>query len=138
MNRPASNSWTLVHHRELEIIEVRYRGSVTAEELLEGVAARIELAARESVTDFLLDGTQSVADRATAEVVYDIVTREYPTRHIDPRSRFAFLPPDSADAVWLVDFFEAMCAQHDLASRRFSNRDAAIEWLTSGRPSSAA
>ena len=101
--------------------------------MLEGSIARIELAEKEAVTDFLLDGSECSAEQGTAQAVYDIVTREYPTRRIDPESRFAFLPPTSEDALWLVDFFEAMCEQHDLASGRFPDRDSAIDWLTSDR-----
>ena len=137
MTAPASKAWTLIHHRNLGVIEVRYEGSITAEDMLEGTAARIELAAKESVTDFLLDGSKSTADEATAQVIYDIVTREYPARHVDPNSRFAFLPPVSPNAIWLVDFFEAMCEQHDLVSRRFPDRDTAMAWLTSAETSSA-
>lgn len=137
MTRPVSKAWTLIHHRNLEVIEVRYTGSITAEDMLEGSVARMELAAKESITDFLLDGSECTADQATAEVVYDIVTREYPTRRVDPDSRFAFLPPESPHALWLVDFFEAMCQQHGLASRRFSDRDSAIAWLTSAEARSA-
>ncbi|MDJ0908019.1 MAG: hypothetical protein QNI99_02430 [Woeseiaceae bacterium] len=137
MTRPASKAWTLIHHRNLEIIEVRYAGAITAQDMLEGSVARLELAAKESVSDFLLDGSECTADKATAEVVYDIVTREYPIRRVDPNSRFAFLPPESPHALWLVDFFEAMCEQHGLASRRFPDRDSAIAWLTSADAPSA-
>ena len=131
MTEPASKAWTLIHHRELEIIEVRYRGNLTAEDMLEGSAARMELGEREAVSTFLLDGADCTAGSATAEVIYDIVTREYPTRNVDPDSRFAFLPPRSPEALWLVDFFEAMCERHNLEIRRFPDRDSAIEWLTS-------
>ena len=86
---------------------------------------------KEAVSNFLLDGSECTAEKGTAQVVYDIVTREYPTRRVDPKSRFAFLPPKSPDALWLVDFFEAMCHQHGLSSRRFADRDSAVDWLTS-------
>ncbi len=130
-NDAASKPWTLIHHRELGVIEVRYEGNISAQDMLEGSIARIYLGERESVTDFLLDGRGCSAEKGTAQVVYDIVTREYPTRRIDPNSRFAFLPPTSTDALWLVDFFEAMCRQHGLSSGRFPDRDSAIAWLTS-------
>ena len=99
--------------------------------MLEGAIARMQLGEREGVSNFLLDGSECSAEKGTAQVVYEIVTREYPTRRVDPKTRFAFLPPKSADALWLVDFFEAMCRQHGLSSGRFPDRDSAIDWLTS-------
>ena len=132
MNRPVTKSWTLYHHRRLGIIELSFRGSVTAEEMLGSSAARVELGQKESVSDFLLDGSECTAGRATAETVYDIVTREYPTLRVDPNSRFAFIPPTASEAVWLGSFFESLCKAHGLTIRRFHDRDSAIEWLTSG------
>ncbi len=127
----ASKTWRLIHHRDLGVIEVRYEGSITAQDMLEGAIARMQLGEREGVSNFLLDGSECSAEKGTAQVVYEIVTREYPTRRVDPKTRFAFLPPKSADALWLVDFFEAMCRQHGLSSGRFPDRDSAIDWLTS-------
>lgn len=105
--------------------------------MLEGSVARMELGVKEGVSDFLLDGSDCTAGEATAEIIYDIVTREYPARGIDPNSRFAFLPPTSPEALWLGGFFESMCEQHDLTIRRFPDRDSAMDWLTSAGTRSA-
>ena len=83
MTGPDSKSWTLIHHRELGVIEVRYEGSITAADMLEGSIARMELGEREGVSNFLLDGSECTAEKGTAQVVYDIVTREYPTRGVE-------------------------------------------------------
>ena len=137
MTPPASKAWTLYHHRKLGIIELNIRGPASAEEILEGSAARIELAERESVADFLLDVIDFTAEKATAEVIFDMVTTKYPTQHIDPNSRFAVVPPTSEDALWFADFYESLCKAHDLAIRRFSDRDTAIDWLITAAEDSA-
>ncbi len=137
LNRPVTKSWTLYHHRRLGIIELSFCGDVTAEEMIESSAARIELGERESVSDFLLDGSECTAGRATAETVYDIVTREYPVQRVDPNSRFAFIAPTAPEAVWLGSFFESLCKSHGLTIRRFPDRDSAIDWLTSAVQESA-
>ena len=137
MNRPVTKSWTLYHHRRLGIIELSFCGDVTAEEMLGSSAARVELGKKESVSDFLLDGSACTSGRATAETVYDIVTRNYPTQNIDPNTRFAFIPPTAQEAVWLGDFFESLCRAHDLEIRRFPDRDSAIDWLSSDDAHSA-
>ncbi len=137
MSRSASKAWTLYHHRALGIIELNFRGAASAEEILQGSAERIELAERESVSDFLLDVTAFTAERATADVIFDMVTTKYPVQHINPSSRFAVVPPVSEEALWFADFYESLCRAHDLVIRRFPDRDSAIDWLTSGNSSSA-
>ena len=69
VTRAASKSWTLYHHRRLGIIELSFRGGVTANEMFEGSAARVELGAKESISDFLLDGSECTTGRATAQTV---------------------------------------------------------------------
>lgn len=119
--------WQTTFHRETGLVEARYAGMLSAEELDAALQAILALAAAEGSVRILadcrdLEGGHSLADLfLKAEGLLKI--------DIPPGFREAVVVRPGSPAVDGLRFWETVCQNRGLSVRLFPDREAAEAWL---------
>lgn len=120
--------WQTIVHTEPQIIETRYSGYLSADELLQAIEQTIGLVQRHGILFLLGDcsrllGGHDVTDlRRFADVLSAC--------DFSQAIREAIIVPEVNDASGLAYFWTYMTQMDGLIVKPFEDRQSAIEWLT--------
>jgi hypothetical protein len=114
----------------LNILDVKYTGTVTGADLRSGTTEAISLQKRLGVTRFLVCLETDDTHATSIKDIYDLPTKQYWEEKLDPRSRIAVIRPAAKRARELAEFFENLCRGRSWHVEMFSDRQLAIGWLT--------
>ncbi|HNX52081.1 MAG TPA: hypothetical protein PKL08_18070, partial [Thermoanaerobaculaceae bacterium] len=116
------------------IVEVRYSGALTEGKLADALDGARQLACRYGITKVLADCSGlTVAPRyGTLAAIANAFTGDYRQRQL----RRALLLPKSHLLTDRLEFWETLCCNRGTTARLFSERAAALAWLSeSDQPS---
>ena len=123
-------SWTTVYHPNLRIVETRYEGVLSLEELSEAVDAVLQLLREHDAHLFLADcanmrGGHSLSDLySKAESVVQ--------KGVPPGLREAIIEPEFEDPARGMAAWQALASTRGIVVELFRDRAAAIAWLVNG------
>ena len=119
--------WETRIHLELPIIETRYSGLLTPEELTEAARETLALVRAHGRTLLLGDCTDLKGGHSIVDLygLVDIIKASGSVTDL----KEAVLVPSLPDPVDKVRFWETTCYNRGLYVRVFEDRQAAIDWL---------
>ena len=120
--------WNYEHNPSLRIIEVRYSGVVSAQELQESTTELIKLQKASGVNRLLVDATE-ISLAASLADLYGLPAEQYPEEGADRASRLALILPSAAKERKAAQFYETACRNRGWNVKAFSGQREAIEWL---------
>ena len=120
--------WNYKHNPTLEIVEVAYRGTITARDLRDSTSELIALQKRKGLNRFLVDTTEMELDASLADV-YDLPAKQYEEEGADREGQLAIILPASPREKEAVQFYETTCKNRGWKVHAFSDRQGAISWL---------
>lgn len=123
-------SWLVHYLGDLGLVELRYRGRIDGDIVLQASSARIDMGRKMDCARFLIDCEEVTAAEDTADAIYERVTKTYHYFQADPDSRFGVILPADPGVGWFVKFFEKVGRERGWNVRLFDNRAETIAWLT--------
>ena len=122
--------WNVEYDSELGIVSGSYVGRVTDEDFKEATIKAIDLAKVNNTNRFLIDDSQYEGG-ATVLGLYELHDL-YDQLKTDRKSKGALVLPSSvSNAKEDARFYETVCQNRGWNVKVFSEREAAINWLTS-------
>ena len=121
--------WSYEYNLALDVIEVAYRGSTSAQDLQESTSRFIEIEHKNGVNRFLVD-TSDMELEATLLDVYDIPETQYEVEHADREGKVALVLPTSRFERQAVLFYRDACQNRGWFVEAFSDPKEAMDWLT--------
>ena len=121
--------WKVEFINDLHIVELILSGELSGDELQASAAARIACGEQYGVTDFIINGRDLLAPRATTLAVYDIPARLYAEKKMPREARMAVVIPIDPESKWIVQFYEDLCVNRGWRVFMAPDRDSALSWL---------
>lgn len=121
--------WTYKQDPSYQMIEAVLSGRVTKQDLQELTSALITLGKKESINRFLI-GTTEMELVASNIDIYNLADQQYIQEEADRIGRVAVILPTSPRGKEAAKFYEIVCTNRGWSVRIFSERHAAINWLT--------
>ena len=123
--------WSYERNPELGIVEVVYKGEISARELQGSSSEFIGLEKREGLNRFLIDAVEmALARRASLFDVLALPAKQYGEEEADRAGRVAVYASDSSKAQDVVQFYETACVNRGWMVKSFRGRQEAVKWLT--------
>lgn len=119
-------SWTVNVCSDHRVIETRFSGRITAEELADAFRATVELAKVERITRIIGDCTAMTGAEHT---LFDLYFLADAGAAVGMPLREAVLMPADDQSDDKLKFWETTCANRGLSVRLFRGRQAALDWL---------
>jgi hypothetical protein len=108
-------------------IEVRYFGTVTADDVATGLRDGFELAVENDLWSILTDTSELTSDPSVF-ALYDVAT-QLSDAGVARRYREALVAPPGADSLETARFYEDAMVNRGLLARVFASRAEAEAWL---------
>ena len=121
--------WTYEHNQTLQLVEVVYKGYITASDLRESTSEFIALEKEKGLNRFLINTTEMKLDSSLMDI-YKLPTEQYIEENADRQGRVAIVPPTCPRTKGAVRFYETVCKNRGWIVQVFSERQAAVDWLT--------
>jgi hypothetical protein len=119
--------WSVKEIEDNKIIEVKYSGLVTGEDLENALAAAITKANSIHTLRFLADLTRMTSGHSIMDLLK--IISQLPQNEMGSHFREAlFIDAESRTNID-VRFYETACFNRGYKVKIFSNRDEAVEWL---------
>ena len=121
--------WSHEYDSILDVIEVVYRGSTSAQDLQESTSALIDIEHKKGINRFLVDTSDMQLD-ATLLDVHDIPETQYVVEGADREGKVAIILSASRFERQAGMFYRDACQNRGWFVEAFSDRKEAIDWLT--------
>ncbi len=121
--------WTVEYNPVTKIVEVVYRGRVTARELNEAATERIRLQKQHSTLLVLADASRTEHLAAKIFDVHNLPEQLYVSAKADRTTHIAVVLPPSQEARKITLYFETACVNRGWCVQTFEERQDAIDWL---------
>jgi len=121
--------WTYKQNPSYQILEAVLSGRVTKQDLQELTSALITLGKKESINRFLI-GTTEMELTASNIDIYNIADQQFIEEEANRIGRVAVILPTSPEGKEAAKFYETVCTNRGWDVKVFSERQAAIKWLT--------
>ena len=121
--------YTVRHNPASGFIEVTFTGLMTGADLREVTTKAISLSKQEATTRFVIDAFAAELAALIYEI-YDLPARQYVEEELSRETRAVVILPASEKARAAALFYETACRNRGWDVRTFSERQAAIDWLT--------
>ena len=125
-------AWECTTNSDQNMIEVKYTGHVTNEDLHESTSKVISMEKETDIHSILSDTSEAVLDASLPEI-FDIPTKQYVEEHADYRGNLAIILSESPKERNAAEFFSAISQSAGWHVNTFDNRQLAINWLKSSR-----
>jgi hypothetical protein len=119
--------WQVVYHRELRVVDTRYAGILSAEELLAAVEKTLAMG-REEGTELFLGDCSALQGGHSILHLYELAEL-LESRNIPRTVKEALILPEMDARKQEVEFWEVFCRNRGYNVRIFTERDKALEWL---------
>jgi hypothetical protein len=121
-------SWDVNLNEALKIIEIVYRGHITARDLQDSTSRAIALEKEKGVILFLIDATETEIAASLMDIL-SLPDRQYVEEKADPLGRVAVILPRSPRAQEAARFYEMASKNRGWTVEVFPTRDRALHWL---------
>ena len=119
--------WSYVRNSELKIVDVVYKGEISASDLRESTSEFIVLEKREALNRFLIDADEmSLAPNTSLFDVLDLPAKQYVEEEADRAGRVAVYLSASSKAQDTVQFYETACTNRGWMVKVFRGRQEAL------------
>ena len=122
--------WSYDYNPTLGVIDVAYRGSTSARDLQQSTSRFIEIEHEQGINRFLVDTSDMELD-ATLLDVHDIPEEQYIVEGADRNGRVALILSTSTFERQAGLFYRDACQNRGWLVEAFSDRQEALDWLTS-------
>lgn len=122
-------SYKISKTRDPERIEMKYFGTVSAEEYKDALIEFVKFQREHDIVLVLTDLTEMVVTPSILNV-YDAINM-FEQLGIDKRTSEALIIPENKFAVENVKFYENACQNRGFNVRLFTDREKALKWLAS-------
>ncbi|NTU70448.1 MAG: hypothetical protein HGB10_01285 [Coriobacteriia bacterium] len=119
--------WSVEYHPDSRIIETRYEGVMSPEELTLAVQTTIE-AAHTNGTSLLFGDCSELSGGHSLADLYFLAESVLPA--LTEGAREAVLMPHHGESTEKVEFWETTCRNRGIHVRIFKERAEALAWLT--------
>jgi hypothetical protein len=120
--------WDVRYIEESNVVETRYSGRLTTDELHEVVVATFELAKARRTHMYLGDCSELGAPDSLLDI-YSLV-KFYETLPVDPGAKEALVLPATQAVQDDLGFYETVAQNRGFNVRLFTEREQALAWLT--------
>lgn len=129
--------FTVRHLGTLDVVEVMCTGVLTSDELRDSTSEFVAIHRRTGVTRCLVELEDAEVSASLSDIV-SLPERRYESESLPRIVRIAVIRPASESARRAAEFYETACQNRGWNARLFSNRQAALDWLTSAAASESA
>jgi len=120
--------WDVRYIEESNVVETRYSGRLTTDELHDVVVATFELGKARGTHSFLGDCSELGAPDSLVDI-YTLV-KFYETLPVDPGAKEALVLPAAQAVQHDLGFYETVAQNRGFNVRLFTDREHALAWLT--------
>jgi hypothetical protein len=124
--------WEYKTNSDQNIIEVKYTGNVTAQDLRESTSKVIAFEKETGIHSILSDTTEANLAASLSDL-YAIPTKQYVEEVADPSGHLAIILSTSPKEREAAEFFQIVCRSAGWCVNTFASRQLAIDWLISSR-----
>lgn len=128
--------WEYKSDFDKNMIEVKYTGNVTAQDLQESTSKVITLEKETGIHRILSDTTEANLAASLSDL-YDIPMKQYVEEDADTLGHLAIILSTSTKEREAAEFFQIVCRSSGWQVQTFDDRQMAIDWLISGHLSSS-
>ena len=126
--------YTVKHVLASDIGEVTYFGQVSGADLRAATSEAIQLQRQLSVTRFLIEIGEDAEVAVLPSEIMDLPNKQYREVQMRRFTRVALIKPAKRATLDAAMLYEEVCRKAGWSVRMFSDRQAAIDWLTTTRP----
>ena len=124
--------WEYKTNSDQNMIEVKYTGKVTAQDLQESTSKVITMEKETGIHSILSDTTEANLAASLSDL-YAIPTKQYVQEGADFRGNLAIILSTSPKEREAAEFFQIVCRNAGWSVNTFASRQLAIDWLKSSR-----
>ena len=124
--------WECKTNSDQNMIEVKYTGKVTAQDLQESTSKVIAMEKEIGIHSILSDTTEANLAASLSDL-FAVPTKQYVEEDADIRGHLAIILSKSSKEMEAAKFFQIVSHIDGWCVEVFANRQSAIDWLISSR-----